>query len=77
MMKCANYCTVTFDTYLHLALVHSLHILYSLTEWGNTEMAAPSAISFPGYTTKIINELLATYRRKSVFRTRVMLLWCH
>jgi len=31
MMKCANYCTVTFATYLHVALLHSLHILYSLT----------------------------------------------
>jgi hypothetical protein len=40
-------------------------------------MAAPSSISFPGYKTTINTELLATHRRKSVFRTRVMLLWFH
>jgi len=44
MMKCANDCTVTFATYLHLALLHSLHILHSLTEWENTEMAAPTRV---------------------------------
>jgi hypothetical protein len=48
VMKCANYCTVTFATYLHLALLHYLHVLYPLTEWGNTGTAAPIPISFPG-----------------------------
>jgi hypothetical protein len=34
IMKCANYCTVTFIAYLHLALLHHLHVLYTLCHGG-------------------------------------------
>jgi len=76
MMKCANYlhCDIRHLFTFGLVTLFAHTTVYSLTEWGNTGMAAPSAISFPGYKTTIMTKLLATHRRKSVFRTRVMLL---